>query len=92
MIARKLKIAPRALQSYRKLEEGAYSRGLIIEALSEHFGIFIYDRDARKLAQSLPAFDAFVCAYTAVFADAGLCAKPPKGFPVPSGWIHYPEL
>ena len=90
-LAAKLKLSGRVLSSYRRLEEGAFARSEILEAFSKSFGIFIYEKDVRKLSHSLSAFDAFVCAYTALLADNGKCAVPPKGFPVSSGWVHYPE-
>lgn len=87
----KLKLSQRILTSYRRLEEGAFARGEILEAFSKTLGLFIYERDARKLASNLSSFDAFICAYTALLADNGKCALPPKGFPTASGWVHYPE-
>lgn len=82
----------RSTERYRQLEEGAQARLEILNSLAKAQDVFIYERDMRKLSQSLSAFDAFVCAYTALLQDIGECAKPPTGFPVPSGWIAYPEL
>jgi hypothetical protein len=87
-----LSLSRRVVQRYRHLEEGAHARQEILEALAREHQIFIYDRDLRKLAASLAAFDAFLCAYTALLADLGRCAKPPKGFPVASGWVEYPSV
>ncbi len=86
-----LGISNRTVSSYRNLEEGAHARAEILESLADQHGIFIYDRDHRKLSASLPAFDAFICAYTALLADTGYTAKPPAGFPVASGWVEYPH-
>lgn len=82
----------RIASSYRHLELGSHFREEIIEKLAEAHGIFIYERDVRKLATSLTAFDAFICAYTALLTHIGKCEKVPSGFPVGSGWIHYPRL
>jgi hypothetical protein len=92
ILARKLGVPRRTLQAYRRLEEGALARQELLEALAEHDGIFIYDKDLRKLGQSLQAFDAFICAYTALLSDTGQCARRPAGFPDPAGWVHYPSL
>ena len=81
----------RILSRYRKLEEGSHARLTFLEALVEKRGVFIYDRDLKKLSQSLPAFDSFLCAYTALLSYQGICEKPPRGFPEASGWIHYPK-
>lgn len=92
ILAAQMGLSRRVIASYRQLEEGAQARSEIIETLAAEEGIFIYERDVRKLSQSLTSFDAFVCAYTALLSDTGRCAKVPKGFPVASGWVHYPAL
>ncbi|HLD99089.1 MAG TPA: DUF429 domain-containing protein [Bdellovibrionota bacterium] len=85
-----LGIPKRTISQYRHLEQGGHSREEILEALVEKHGLFVYDRDLRKLSQSLACFDAFICAYTALLADIGKCVKSPAGFPVKSGWINFP--
>ncbi len=81
----------RFLSRYRKLEEGAHARMLFLEHLIEEKGVFIYEKDLRKLSQSLAAFDSFLCAYTGLLARLGLCERPPRGFPLASGWVHFPR-
>ena len=92
LIADQLGIHKKIVSTYRHLENGAYSREEILIALTKKREIFIYERDMRKLSQNLNSFDAFICAWTAFLSDENQCAQPPKGFPVPSGWIQYPEL
>ena len=92
VIAKDLGLEKRIITRYRHLEEGVHSRNEVLERLSDKHGIFIYERDLKKLSHSLAAFDAFICAYTALLADLERCAKIPRGFPVSSGWIQYPEL
>jgi Protein of unknown function (DUF429) len=87
-----LGIDRRVLARYRRLEEGSHARMQLLESLVEKRGIFIYDRDLKKLSQSLPAFDSFLCAYTALLSHEGLCERPPRGFPEASGWVQYPSL
>ena len=89
-LALELGINKRLVTSYRKLEEGVHAREKIIEILAEQEGIFIYERDVRKLAHSLPTFDSFICAFTALLSDTGRCVKMPAGFPAQSGWVSYP--
>jgi hypothetical protein len=91
LLAKDLGLDRRTLANYRNLDEGAHQRVKILEAMAEKRGIFIYERDLKKLSQSLPAFDAFVCAYTALLSDLGQTAKVPRGFPQSTGWVAYPE-
>jgi hypothetical protein len=86
-----LKLTWRHLRLYRSIEEGAHAREAILERMCEHLNIFIYDRDLKKLTTHLNAFDAFICAYTAILKDRGECANPPRGFPLASGWVDYPK-
>lgn len=87
-----LGLSRRLVTSYRNLEAGAQAREEILEALAEKHGIFVYERDARKLSHNLASFDAFICAFTAVLADLNLCAKAPAGFPAGWTWTTYPSL
>ncbi len=90
LLARELDLPKRIIGAYRHLEEGGHARGEILEALARHHDIFIYERDLRKLSSNLAAFDAFICAYTALLSANGRCRKPPAGFPVASGWVEFP--
>jgi hypothetical protein len=86
-----LKINQKTIAQYRDLEKGAEARQIIIEKMCDHLDIFIYDRDLKKLTQSLNAFDAFICAYTVLLSDRNECAPIPKAYPSNSSWIHYPK-
>jgi hypothetical protein len=90
LLASELGIQKRLLRSHRHLEEGAQARTQILELLAQAHGVFFYDRDLRKLALNLAAFDAFFSAYTALLAFEGQGAQPPRGFPNASGWIAHP--
>jgi hypothetical protein len=91
ILAEQLGISKRVVQGYRNLEEGAHAREEILEALAEKKGIFIYERDMRKLSTALASFDAFICALTALLANTGLCETAPTGFPDSAGWVEYPS-
>lgn len=91
MIAPHLHLHRRTLGSYRHLENGVHAREEILEAIVKHRGVFIYERDLRKLALNLAAFDAFFCAYTAVLDAMGKTVKKPSGFPARESWVHYPS-
>jgi len=88
-LAQGIGISRRLIANYRKLEEGYDARMELLETLAMKKGVFIYERDLKKLSQSLAAFDAFICAYTALLSDRDMTVSPPKGFPIESGWVHY---
>ena len=90
VLARQLAISERTISTYRHLETGMESREEILHQLITKNELFIYDKDMKKLCQSLVAFDAFICAFTALLADQNQCIKTPKGFPTSAGWIYYP--
>ncbi len=90
ILATQLKLNKRTVSHYRRIESGIHARTEILEALTQEHGIFIYDRDLRKLSQSLAAFNSFICAYTALLSDTHRCAKVPAHFPLDSGWVEHP--
>ena len=81
----------RFLARYRRLEEGAHARLGFLEELVARRGVFIYERDLKKLSTSLTAFDSFLCAYTALLSHRDGCERPPRGFPKSSGWVEFPK-
>lgn len=91
LLAIQLGIPKRTIAAHRKPEDGFQARMDLLDAIAIKRGVFIYDRDLKKLASSLTAFDSFLCAYTALLSDRDLTAKPPRGFPVASGWVEYPS-
>lgn len=80
----------RILRNLRHLEHGVAARRWLMERWIERTSTFIYDRDLEKMIHHLGAFDAWVCAWVAQLASLGQVRKPPKGFPIASGWIHCP--
>lgn len=92
LLAMKLGLPKKIIQQYRSPEDGMAARTEMLEAFVEEFGIFIYERDLKKMALSLNAFDAFICAYTALLSDQGETQKFPKSFPFRSGWVQYPKI
>ncbi len=90
LLAPDLGLDRRTLSHYRQLEQGVHAREVILERIAQHHEVFIYERDVRKMTQSLACFDAFVCAFTALLSDQGRCARPPRGFPADTGWVTHP--
>lgn len=92
MLALDAECETRAIQEYRSLEDGIHLREELLLQISERNGIFVYERDLRKLTHSLAAFDSFFIALTALFCDANRVLKPPKGFPSGAQWVSIPDL
>lgn len=91
ILTSRLGLPKRVIQTYRHLEEGVLSREEILLALTHNKEMFIYEADMRKLSQNLTAFDAFICAWTALLADRKQCVPAPGHFPLESGWIQFPN-
>lgn len=91
ILASRLGLPKRVIQTYRHLEDGAISREEILLALTGNKEMFIYEADLRKLSQNLTAFDAFICAWTALLAHRKQCVPAPEHFPLQSGWIQFPS-
>jgi hypothetical protein len=81
----------RWLESHRQLETGGFSRAKILELLAEKMEIFVYSNDNREITENLNSFDSVFSALTGFLEDQGKCAKPPKGFPIASGWVTHPK-
>jgi hypothetical protein len=90
-LTQELQLSRRTLASYRQLDDGVHARTEILERLIEKAGIFVYDRDLRKLGQSLSAFDSFICAFTALQSQLGHCHTRPQGFPKTAAWVQFPK-
>jgi hypothetical protein len=71
---------------------GDEARFAILKELVRREIAFLYEQDVRLMVDSANAFDAFICAITAVLKFKGQCEKPAKGFPLSGGWIEIPKL
>ena len=67
------------------------ARQAILKELIRQNIAFIYEQDVRLMVESVNAFDAFLCALTAVLKFTDQCEKVPKNFPKASGWIEIPK-
>ena len=91
VLSSKLKLPPQVLSTYRHLEKGIHSRSLIIEGLAQEFGIFIYEKENKRLCNHLGSFYAFLSALTVLLADEKKTVSPPKNFPDKMGWTAFPK-
>jgi hypothetical protein len=78
--------------SYRHMEDGVHIREDILAAVADATGLFLYERDVKKFAQNMAAFDSFICAWVALMKGLNRCAKIPKTLPVETGWVEFPAL
>ncbi len=91
MLKNEFSLSTRDLKFYKDLQEGAKVRMRILDRLNEENTVFLYEQDIGNLVASIPAFYAFICAYTAYLEDAGSTLKPTAEFPTASGWISVPS-
>lgn len=90
LLCQAMELPGRLYKEHRHLERGAHARAEILTALCRKADVFVYERDLRKISQSLGSFNAFICAFIGFLADQELCAQPPSSFPATSGWVYYP--
>jgi hypothetical protein len=80
------------VSEYRDLEAGIDVREQIIESLVKRCDVFLYERDSKKIASSMIAFDSFICAWVALMVGLDRCMKFKKDIPIASGWVQIPEV
>lgn len=85
-------LSNRDLQLYRDMEHGASIRLRILDRLNAKKNIFLYENDVNEMVQSLPAFYAFLSAYTAYLEHMNFVEPPEEGFPVETGWVAIPKI
>ena len=90
-IGRALGIAKSHLRFHKHSVGGDESREAILERLIQKDIAFLYHQDARTMIEFAPAFEAFVCAITAVLKHTGQTEARPKGFPRSESWIEFPR-
>lgn len=90
-IGRSLQIQKTHLRFHRHQAGGEETRQAILREMIQRAGIFIYEQDVRQMVYNANAFDAFLCALTAVLKYKGQCEDRPKDFPKSEGWIEIPK-
>lgn len=91
-IGRSLNIQKSYLRHHKHQIGGDEARMAILKELVRREIAFLYEQDVRLMIESSYAFDAFICALTAVLCYKGQCEKRVKGFPKREGWIEIPKL
>jgi hypothetical protein len=90
-MGQKMKISKTDIKNYRHSIYGMDCREDFLKNLVERDFLFIYDQDFHKLVENPHAFDSMICALTAYLSHQHQCEKPPKHFPVDSGWVEFPD-
>lgn len=87
-----LKINKSQLRSIRHSVGGDDARRSFLNQLSDKMGLFIYQQDFKSMIDNHHAFEALLCALTALFKYQGRTEKKPKDFPKKEGWVEIPSL
>jgi hypothetical protein len=90
-IGRALHIQKSYLKHHKHQIGGDEARMTILKELVNREISFLYEQDVRLMVENSNAFDAFLCALTAVLKYKGQCEKKPKSFPRNEGWIEIPK-
>ena len=77
--------------SYRQLDEGIHIREHVVQSFIDDQNLFIYERDSKRFATSISAFDSLICAWAALNYGLGRCIEFRKDLPLQSGWIQIPK-
>lgn len=90
-IGRSMHIQKSYLRFHKHQAGGDEARAAILKELIRRAGVFIYEQDVRLMTTNANAFDAFICALTAVLKHNGQCEERPSDFPTHEGWIEIPK-
>ena len=85
-----LKVNKSTLRSYRNSVGGEAAREVLLKAIAEQWHVFFYEQDRKTLVESFHAFDAFICAYTALLQFQGKTESRPRDLPRSQTWIGIP--
>lgn len=91
-IGRALGIQKSYLRSYKHSVDGVEIREAILNQLTKRNVVFLYHQDMKTLIERAQAFDAFLCALTAVFKFNNKVEPRPKNFPKREAWIEIPVI
>lgn len=90
-IGRSMNIQKSYLRHHKHSVEGRPARQAILQQLISRKIAFIYEVDLKLMIENGYAFDAFLCALTAMLKFKGEVESRPKGFPRSEGWIEFPK-
>ena len=90
-IGRSLHVMKSHLRFHKHSVGGDEARRSILQALSTHNVVFVYEQDVRAMVVNNHSFEAFICAFTAFLKYKGQTESRPEGFPASETWIDFPR-
>jgi hypothetical protein len=90
-IGRTLNLQKSYLTFHKHQIGGDEARQAVLKELVRREIVFLYEQDVRLMVENPNAFDAFICAMTAILKFKGQCEKRPRDFPRDEGWIEIPK-
>lgn len=90
-IGRALNMQKSHLRFHKHQIDGEVARKAFLSELIERDIAFLYEQDIRILVENIEAFDAFLCALTAVLQFKGQCEERTRDLPATGGWIEIPK-
>lgn len=90
VIGTQLKVNKTHLKVYRNSVGGEEARKIILESLSEKWGLFLYQQDQKSMIENLYSFEALISALTAYLSYAGKTVTKPSEFPKNEQWVEVP--
>lgn len=91
LVGKARRVPKNLLEDFRTLGKGARARADLLRAVAPGLGLYLSPHDLVRATRNLSAFDALFCGATGILYVRGRCVKPPRGFPIRSGWIQYPQ-
>lgn len=91
-VGRSLNVMKSHLRFHKHSIGGDESRREILNALSTHNVVFVYDQDVKLMIENNHAFESFICGLTAFLKSKGMTESRPEGFPEKEDWIEFPKL
>lgn len=89
-LGQELRVNKSNLKIYRNSVGGEQARTILLEAMIEKLGLFIYQQDHKILTDNYHAFDAMISAYTGYLKYLKKTETRPKNFPEKELWIEFP--
>lgn len=86
-----LKVNKSQLKVYRNSVGGDEARKVILQAMSERWGVFFYNHDLKLMVENFHAFEAFICAFVGYLKHLNKNWERPAGFPRSEGWPELPK-
>ncbi len=92
VLAERLGVPLRHLANYRDLDRGVYARRELVSAFCQALNLFVYEKDALRMEESLLCFDAFLSGLSVVRKLCDDSAPLPRVLKFSPHWLVFPEV